>query len=144
MIIHSVLESDQLCRARLWGDNFFNPATRKWSTKATADDGKTLERAFNQFVLDPIFKIFDAVMNFKKDAIGPILEKLDVKLAQDEHDLEGKALLKVVMRKFLPAGDSLLEMIVSIYFSPHAMEETNPVVIRSSIFPVQRLLSATV
>jgi elongation factor 2 len=31
---------------------------------------------------------------------------------QEERDLEGKALLKVVMRKFLPAGDSLLEMIV--------------------------------
>ncbi|KAG7091692.1 Elongation factor 2 [Marasmius oreades] len=97
---------------KLWGDNFFNPATRKWSTKNTDADGKPLERAFNQFILDPIFKIFDAVMNHKKDAIGPILEKLEIKLAQNERDLEGKALLKVVMRKFLPAGDSLLEMIV--------------------------------
>jgi elongation factor 2 len=104
-----------ICRAKLWGDNFFNPATRKWSNKATDTDGKPLERAFNQFVLDPIFKIFDAVMNFKKDSIGPMLEKLDVKLAQDERDLEGKALLKVVMRKFLPAGEALLEMIVSIF-----------------------------
>jgi elongation factor 2 len=69
-------------------------------------------------VLDPIFKIFDAVMNYKKDAIGPMLDKLDVKLAQDERDLEGKALLKVVMRKFLPAGDSLLEMIVINLPSP--------------------------
>ena len=30
------------------------------------------------FVLDPIFKIFDAVMNFKKDAFRPMLEKLAV------------------------------------------------------------------
>ncbi|EPQ60327.1 P-loop containing nucleoside triphosphate hydrolase protein [Gloeophyllum trabeum ATCC 11539] len=103
---------------KLWGDNFFNPATRKWTTKPTDADGKPLERAFNMFVLDPIFKIFDAVMNFKKDAIGPMLEKLDVKLASDERDLEGKQLLKVVMRKFLPAGDSLLEMIVINLPSP--------------------------
>ena len=104
---------------KLWGDNFFNPATRKWTTTAGTDPkGKPLERAFNQFVLDPIFKIFDAVMNFKKDIIGPMLEKLDIKLAQDERDLEGKALLKVVMRKFLPAGDSLLEMIVINLPSP--------------------------
>ncbi|KAK0455903.1 P-loop containing nucleoside triphosphate hydrolase protein [Armillaria borealis] len=87
--------------AKLWGDNFFNPATRKWTTKSTGADGKPLERAFNMFVLDPIFKIFDSVMNFKKDAIGPMLEKLDV-----------------VMRKFLPAGDSLLEMIVINLPSP--------------------------
>jgi elongation factor 2 len=102
---------------KLWGDNYFNPATRKWTNKGE-HDGKPLERAFNMFVLDPIFKIFDAVMNFKKDSIAPMLEKLDIKLAQDERDLEGKALLKVIMRKFLPAGDSLLEMIVINLPSP--------------------------
>ncbi|CAL1694019.1 unnamed protein product [Somion occarium] len=104
--------------AKLWGDNYFNPATRKWTTKGNDADGKPLDRAFNMFVLDPIFKIFDSVMNFKKDAIGPMLEKLDIKLAQDERDLEGKVLLKVIMRKFLPAGDSLLEMIVINLPSP--------------------------
>jgi elongation factor 2 len=104
--------------AKLWGDNFFNPATKKWTTKANDADGKSLERAFNMFVLDPIFKIFDAVMNFKKDAVTTILDKLDVKLAPEERDLEGKALLKVVMRKFLPAGESLLEMIVINLPSP--------------------------
>ncbi|RPD55858.1 eukaryotic translation elongation factor 2 [Lentinus tigrinus ALCF2SS1-6] len=103
---------------KLWGDNFFNPATKKWTTKSTDADGKQLERAFNMFVLDPIFRIFDAVMNFKKDEVTKICDKLDVKLAQDERDLEGKALLKVVMRKFLPAGDSLLEMIVINLPSP--------------------------
>lgn len=103
---------------KLWGDNFFNPATKKWTTKSTDADGKQLERAFNMFVLDPIFRIFDAVMNFKKDAATSMCEKLDIKLAQEERDLEGKALLKVIMRKFLPAGDSLLEMIVINLPSP--------------------------
>lgn len=98
--------------SKLWGDNFFNPATKKWTTSSTDADGKPLERAFNMFVLDPIFKIFDAVMNAKKSVIGPMLVKLGIRLAQDERDLDGKPLLKVVMRKFLPAGDSLLEMIV--------------------------------
>ncbi|KIL56826.1 hypothetical protein M378DRAFT_172365 [Amanita muscaria Koide BX008] len=104
--------------SKLWGDNYFNPATKKWATSATGADGKPLERAFNMFVLDPIFKIFDAVTNVKKDAITNMLEKLEIKLAQDERDLEGKALLKVIMRKFLPAGDSLLEMIVINLPSP--------------------------
>jgi elongation factor 2 len=36
-------------------------------------------------------------MNVKKDEIGPLLDKLDVQLTQAERDLEGKALLKVVM-----------------------------------------------
>jgi len=104
--------------AKLWGDNFFNPATKKWSTKNVDADGKTLERAFNSFVLEPIYNIFDAVMNYKKDKVATMLEKLEVKLTPEERDLEGKALLKVIMRKFLPAGDSLLEMIVINLPSP--------------------------
>src|ERR1700722_16051954 len=105
--------------AKLWGDNFFNPATKKWTKTANTDDGKPLERAFNMFVLDPIFKIFEAVMNFDQPSITNMLEKLDIKLTQAERDVEGKkALLKVIMRKFLPAGDSLLEMIVINLPSP--------------------------
>ena len=104
--------------AKLWGDNYFNPATKKWTTKGNLEGGKTLDRAFNSFVLDPIFKIFEAVMDFKTEAVERMLEKLEVKLTQEEKDLKGKALLKVFMRKFLPAGDSLLEMIVINLPSP--------------------------
>ncbi|NXD32190.1 EF2 factor, partial [Spelaeornis formosus] len=99
---------------KLWGDNYFNGATKKWSK--SADGGG--ERAFNLFVLDPIFKIFDSIMNFKKDEIPTLLEKLEIKLIGDEKDLEGKPLLKAVMKKFLPAGDTLLEMIVINLPSP--------------------------
>src|SRR5688572_10591999 len=40
---------------KLWGENYFNPATKKWSTKSITTDGKQLERAFCMFVLDPIY-----------------------------------------------------------------------------------------
>lgn len=103
---------------RLWGENYFNPATKKWTTKCQDDSGKMLERAFNMFVLDPIFKLFDAIMNFKKDVTASMVEKLQIALTNEEKELEGKALLKVVMRKFLPAGEALLEMIVIHLPSP--------------------------
>nr|XP_019012585.1 elongation factor 2 [Kwoniella pini CBS 10737]OCF51366.1 elongation factor 2 [Kwoniella pini CBS 10737] len=99
---------------KLWGDNYFNAKTKKWSTSAAGGG----ERAFNMFVLDPIFRLFDSCMNYKKDEIPTLLEKLEIKLVGDEKDLEGKQLLKTVMKKFLPAGDSLLEMIVINLPSP--------------------------
>lgn len=77
-----------------------------------------MERAFNQFILDPIFRIFNAVMNFKKDEIPTLLEKLGIKLSADDRDKEGKQLLKVIMRTFLPAADALMEMMILHLPSP--------------------------
>ncbi|KTW25986.1 elongation factor 2 [Pneumocystis carinii B80] len=108
---------------RFWGDNFFNPKTKKWTKCATDADGKPLERAFNQFVLDPIFRIFSAVMNFKKDEVISLLQKLDITLNSEEREQEGKALLKIVMRKFLPAADALLEMMVIHLPSPEIAQK---------------------
>ena len=102
---------------RLWGDNYFNPKTKKWTTKSN-HEGQELERAFNQFILDPIFKIFAAVMNFKNEEIKTLLTKLELKLPPADADKEGKQLLKAVMKAFLPAADSLLEMMILHLPSP--------------------------
>ncbi|KAF9202766.1 Elongation factor 2 [Haplosporangium sp. Z 27] len=103
---------------KLWGENYFNPATKKWTTKSTDADGKPLERAFNTFVLDPIFKLFDTTMNKKKEDVIALLAKLDITLKSEEKDMEGKLLLKTIMKKFLPAGEALMEMLVIHLPSP--------------------------
>jgi len=108
----------QKMMTKLWGENYFNPATKKWVTKNVDADGKPLERAFNMFVLDPIFKLFDTTMNKKKEDVLAILEKLDIVLKSEERDYEGKLLLKTIMKKFLPAGEALMEMLVIHLPSP--------------------------
>lgn len=40
-------------------------------------------------------KVFDAIMNFKKEESAKLIEKLDVKLDADDKEKEGKPLLKV-------------------------------------------------
>ncbi|KAG9325872.1 hypothetical protein KVV02_006866 [Mortierella alpina] len=108
----------QKMMTKLWGENYFNPATKKWVTKSIDADGKPLERAFNMFVLDPIFKLFDTTMNKKKEDVFAILEKLDITLKAEEKDYDGKLLLKTIMKKFLPAGEALMEMLVIHLPSP--------------------------
>lgn len=95
---------------RLWGDNYYNPNTKKWTTQATNDDGTTNQRGFNMFVLDPIYKLFNSILNEQVPVYTEMISKLNIKLTQEETDLRGKELLKLVMRRFLPAADALLEM----------------------------------
>jgi len=100
--------------ARLWGDQFYNPKTKKW--KKVQDEGYV--RGYNQFILNPIFTLFDAVMNFNKEKTAKLITKLNIKLEGDEKDLEGKPLMKAMVRKWLPAGDALLQMITIHLPSP--------------------------
>jgi len=102
------VDVDKLMK-KLWGENFFNPKTKKW---AKAKDENNV-RSFNMYILDPIYKVFDAIMNFKKDVTDKLLDKLDIKSKMKHEDLqlEGKPLMKVVMRTWLPAGDAMFLMI---------------------------------
>ncbi|XP_057308555.1 elongation factor 2-like [Hydractinia symbiolongicarpus] len=99
---------------RLWGDQYYNAKEKKWNK--TGGDGYV--RGFNQFVLDPIYKMFDAVMNFKKDMTAKLLEKLNIKLSSEERELEGKPLVKKIMQKWLPAGETMLQLITIHLPSP--------------------------
>jgi len=71
------------------------------------------------YVLDPIYMVFDAIMNFKKEQTEKLLTKLtttsgkmvkDV-LKNEEKEMEGKLLMKAVMRNWLPAGEAMFQMI---------------------------------
>ena len=92
----------------LWGDRFFNPKTKKWSSNQ--EEGA--QRGFCMYVLDPIFKVFDAIMNVKKDQIAKLVEAMNIKLANDEKELEAKALMKVggFLRVCEPASMTTFEI----------------------------------
>ena len=49
---------------KLWGDNFFDPSTKKWTKKSTGAPG--CKRGFVQFIYDPIKTIIEACMNDNK------------------------------------------------------------------------------
>ncbi|KAL3583912.1 hypothetical protein D5086_014973 [Populus alba] len=101
---------------RLWGENFFDPATKKWTTKNTGS--ATCKRGFVQFCYEPIKQIINTCMNDQKDKLWPMLQKLGVVMKSDEKDLMGKPLMKRVMQTWLPASTALLEMMIFHLPSP--------------------------
>merc|ERR1712087_469573 len=115
------VDTDKMMK-KLWGENFFNQKTKKRSKNKDADN----KRSFNMYVLDPIYMVFDAIMNFKKDQVTKLMTKLttaDGRLVNDvlkheEKELEGKPLMKCVMRNWLPAGEAMVQMIVIHLPSP--------------------------
>jgi elongation factor 2 len=110
------MEVEKLMK-RFWGDNYYSASEKKWNVTG----GEGYVRGFCQFVLDPIFKVFSAIMNFKKEEYLKLIEKLNIKIpVEDKDKLEegGKPLLKVVMKSWLPAGDTLLSMIAIHLPSP--------------------------
>ena len=103
---------------KLWGDNFFDPATKKWTKKQT--DSPTCVRGFVQFCYNPIKQVIDLAMNDNKDKLFALLEKVNCldKLKSEDKELTGKPLMKRTMQSWLPASEALLEMIIYHLPSP--------------------------
>ncbi|CAF4646780.1 unnamed protein product [Rotaria sp. Silwood1] len=98
---------------QLWGDHFFSPMTKKWST--IQEKGSV--RGFCQFILNPINQLFKAIMNSRKDEFTKLFEEFNIEL-QDELSKDGILLLKLVMNKWLPIDDILLTTMVIHLPSP--------------------------
>ncbi|BFZ09948.1 hypothetical protein BsWGS_12988 [Bradybaena similaris] len=107
------IKEEKLMR-RLWGENFYNPKTRQWTTEMT--EGSV--RGFNQFVLEPLIKILRTATDCDKPNTSALLEKLGFHLTPSDLELEGKEFMRATMKTWLPAADAMLDMIVLHLPSP--------------------------
>jgi len=112
--------SEDKLMEKLWGENYYDPEAKRWTSNSTSASGKRLTRGFCQFILDPIAKIFKTCMDNNIEELDQLITKgLNIRVSADEKEkLQGKDLLKVVMQRWLPASRSLLEMIATHLPSP--------------------------
>ncbi|XBJ13802.1 hypothetical protein VPH35_005923 [Triticum aestivum] len=101
---------------KLWGDNFYDHTTRRWTKEKTRS--KTCKRGFVLFIYDQIERMIQACMENQKDELWRMLQKVGVNLRDDEKNLTGMALVKCVMQTWLPASTALLEMMIFHLPSP--------------------------
>ena len=52
---------EEVMMRNLWGARFYNPKTKKFTNK---NKSKKLKRGFVQFIMDPLYQVFDTVMTY--------------------------------------------------------------------------------
>jgi elongation factor 2 len=115
-------DMDQMME-KLWGDNFFDAKAKKWKKHSAADEGEEpLQRCFVQFIMNPIVRLTNAIMNNQKEKVWKIFKGLNITIKESEKEKQGKELLKLIFQRWLNAADALLEMIVMRLPSPRVAQ----------------------
>ena len=73
--------------------------------------------------MDPICKLCNVIIDGNKEQYEKMLITLNVELNQEDKTLTGKQLLKATMSTWLPAADTLLEMMVLHLPSPRVAQK---------------------
>jgi elongation factor 2 len=110
--------SEEKLIKNFWGNNYFDVDSKKWVEKSTSDTGTILKRGFCQFILSPIYQICNAVLNDQKEKLDKMLSALNIALTRDDKEEQGKKLLKIVLRHFLPVAQNVMEVVVLHVPSP--------------------------
>ncbi|KAJ5074290.1 eukaryotic translation elongation factor 2a tandem duplicate 1-related [Anaeramoeba ignava] len=106
-----------------WGENYFDPKTKKWTSANVNQAGTPLKRGFCQYILEPIQAIIKTISQNNSQKVEDLLNKMNIKLKDEngEKDQENgneKDLIKRVLKTYLPVADVLLETIVLHLPSP--------------------------
>ena len=89
------LDLDKLMK-KFWGDNYFNPGKKQFTTNDTADDGSQLPRCFVQFIMKPVITLMRNIMDGNYDTVWKMTDSLGITLKNEEKGLQGKLLMKCV------------------------------------------------
>ncbi len=58
--------NEETMRKKLWGNNFYDEVDKKWRTEDLSENKQPLKRAFVQFIMDPICRLYQTILNGKK------------------------------------------------------------------------------
>lgn len=100
---------------RLWGDIYFNKATRTFGKKVN----EASKRTFVEFILEPLYKLFSQVVGEDEAELKQVLDGLGIYLKASEYGMDVKPLLKIVLSKFFGDVSSFVDMLVKHVPSPN-------------------------
>lgn len=125
--------SPDVLREKLWGNWGFSPTADgqiKWIESETMDDNNGVDtptgvkRAFTVFILNPILSMCQAVLNNELTKAGTpkaflMVKSVGVELTEEEKTvMRGKPLLELILQRWMPCADTVLEMVTLHLPSP--------------------------
>ena len=115
--------SEDKLREKLWGDNYFDRETNKWTTEPISQSGKPLDRGFVEFILKPIIKLSQTILEGNREQIDKAIERIGVQLTKQEKEHTEKTLMRTVFSKWMNSADCLLEMCILHLPSPKVSQK---------------------
>jgi len=112
---HNVTFDAQEFAKRLWGNAYYDEEERRFTKKPTAEDQ---ERTFVSFILEPVYKIYSAVLGEDAQQLTRTLRELGVRVKKDELYMDSKPLLRVVLSRFFGSASGLVDVVVQHIPSP--------------------------
>ncbi|KAI9806900.1 MAG: hypothetical protein M1833_002558 [Piccolia ochrophora] len=101
--------------ARLWGDIYFNPRSRKFTRRGIEEGSK---RTFVNFVLEPIYKLYSHTIGESPEDLKDTLATLGIYLKPSQYKTDAKILLNLVCQQFFGEASGFVDMIVNHIPSP--------------------------
>ncbi|ODV92382.1 hypothetical protein CANCADRAFT_86108 [Tortispora caseinolytica NRRL Y-17796] len=89
---------------RLWGDISYDPQAKKF-----VPFNGVLPRTFTRFVLEPVYKLFIAVISETPSRLQTVLESLNIIIPPAQLKLDAKPLLKIVCSEYFGESTGLVD-----------------------------------
>ncbi len=105
---------------RLWGNIYYNAESRNFSR--TAPDAES-KRSFVHFILEPLYKIYSAVLSSDTESLKRTLAKLGIRLKPAVYKIDVRPLLKIVLNQFFGPSQGFVDLVVDHVPSPREAAE---------------------
>ncbi|XP_058084920.1 uncharacterized protein LOC131232596 [Magnolia sinica] len=105
----------------LWGPRYFNPKTKMIVGKKGIGGGSKARPMFVQFVLEPLWQVYQAVLESDGDKgmIEKVIKSFNLKIPPRElQHKDPKVVLQAIFSRWLPLSDAILSMVVKCMPDP--------------------------
>jgi elongation factor 2 len=110
-------------KEKLWGEWRFDKKGKKWTTEEQDADGQILNRAFCQFIIDPIYKVINFCIEGEIEKLRKFLDNMKVTLTPEQWELRERKLVKVALQHWIDASSSLMNCIALHLPSPKVSQK---------------------